>query len=75
MSENLIWFYIHWKTWRGNEVQRLFFQAFYDGNIFEFIISLNMGQDLLNNWAVDLIMSQGEIIFLTVFAKGIIKER
>lgn len=28
---------------------RLFFQAFYEGNIFEFINSVNMGQDLLNN--------------------------
>lgn len=54
---------------------RLFFQAFYEGNIFEFINSVNMGQDLLNNWAADLIISGGEIILLSVFAKGIIQER
>lgn len=53
---------------------RLFFHAFYEGNIFEFMNSVNMGQDLLNEGAVDLIMSQGEIIFVSVFAKGIIKE-
>lgn len=28
---------------------RLFFQALYEGNMFEFINSVNMEQDLLNN--------------------------
>lgn len=75
MSENLIWFFIHWKNLEEDMKYRLFFQALYEGNMFEFINSVNMEQDLLNNWAVDLIISQGEIIFLSVFAKGIIKER